>query len=109
MKFLDQAKIFVKSGSGGPGCLSFRREKNIEFGGPNGGNGGRGGDVYFLVDNRLNTLIDFRFTQHYKAQNGMHGQGQDKSGAGGEDCIIRVPVGTQVLAEDQEDYFAGSC
>ncbi len=102
MKFLDQAKIYLTSGSGGPGCVSFRREKNVEFGGPDGGNGGKGGEVYFVADNRLNTLIDFRYQQHYKAQNGLHGMGKNRSGAKGEDCIIRVPVGTQLLDEDQE-------
>jgi GTP-binding protein len=106
MKFLDQAKIYLSSGNGGAGCVAFRREKNIEFGGPNGGNGGKGGDLYFVADNRLGTLIDFRYTQHFKAQNGMHGMGQDRSGVGGEDCIIRVPVGTQILAEDQETLLA---
>ncbi len=102
MKFLDQAKIYIKSGNGGPGCLSFHREKFVEFGGPNGGNGGKGGDVIFVADDRLNTLIDFRYQQHYKAQNGIHGMGDNRTGAHGEDCIILVPVGTQILEEDQE-------
>lgn len=102
MKFLDEAKIYLKSGDGGPGCVSFRREKYIEFGGPNGGNGGRGGSVIFEVVNSLNTLIDFRYQQHFKAQNGHNGKGDNRTGAGGEDIIIKVPVGTQILAEDKE-------
>jgi GTP-binding protein len=102
MKFLDQAKISLQSGRGGPGCVSFHREKFVEFGGPNGGNGGRGGDLYFLADDRMNTLIDFRYQQHFSAENGQNGMGRDRSGKGGEDCVIRVPVGTQILAEDQE-------
>lgn len=106
MKFLDQAKIYVKSGDGGPGCLSFRREKFIEFGGPNGGNGGRGGDVIFEAVDTLNTLIDFRYQQHFRAENGKHGQGNNRTGAGGNDCIIKVPVGTVVLDEDQETELA---
>ena len=106
MKFLDQAKIYIKSGNGGPGCLSFRREKYIEFGGPNGGNGGRGGDVIFEAVNTLNTLIDFRYQQHYKAQNGKHGMGDNRTGAGGDDCIIKVPVGTQILDEENDTVLA---
>lgn len=102
MKFLDQAKIYIRSGDGGPGCVGFRREKYIEYGGPNGGNGGKGGDVYFEVFDTLNTLIDFRYQQHFKAGKGGHGMGQDRTGSGGEDCIIKVPVGTQVLDEDKE-------
>ncbi|MCB9995692.1 MAG: GTPase ObgE [Rhodospirillales bacterium] len=102
MKFLDQAKIYVESGAGGPGCVSFRREKYIEFGGPNGGNGGRGGDVIFEVVNSLNTLIDFRYQQHFRAQRGRPGEGRDKTGANGESCVIKVPSGTQVLDEDKE-------
>lgn len=102
MKFLDQAKIIVTSGNGGRGCLSFRREKYIEFGGPDGGNGGKGGDVYFEAVDNLNTLIDYRFQQHQQAGNGKGGAGRDRSGADGEDLILRVPVGTQVLAEDKE-------
>lgn len=102
MKFLDQAKIYVKSGDGGPGCVSFRREKYIEYGGPDGGNGGRGGDIIFTCVKDLNTLIDFRYTQHFKAQNGHHGQGRDKTGAGGESLVIKVPVGTQIIDEDKE-------
>lgn len=102
MKFLDQAKIILKSGNGGRGCLSFRREKYIEFGGPDGGNGGRGGSVYFEAADNLNTLIDFRFQQHYEAKNGGGGAGRLRSGADGEDLVIRVPVGTQILDLDRE-------
>lgn len=102
MKFLDEAKIYLKSGDGGPGCVSFRREKYVEFGGPDGGNGGRGGSVIFEVVDSLNTLIDFRYSQHFRAQNGHNGQGANRTGAGGEDIIIKIPVGTQVLAEDKE-------
>lgn len=106
MKFLDQAKIYLESGHGGPGCVSFRREKYIEFGGPNGGNGGKGGDVIFEVDDRLNTLIDFRYTQHFRARPGQGGMGDNRTGANGDDCIIRVPLGTQVLDEDKETILA---
>lgn len=102
MKFLDEAKIYVQSGDGGPGCVSFRREKYIEYGGPDGGNGGRGGSIFFEVVDGLNTLIDFRYRQHFRADNGQHGMGSNRSGASGQDCIVRVPVGTQVLAEDKE-------
>ncbi len=102
MKFLDQAKIFVKSGNGGPGCMSFHREKYVEYGGPDGGNGGKGGDVYFRAVSNLNTLIDFRYTQHFKAEGGQNGQGRNKSGRGGEDIIINVPVGTEIIDEDKE-------
>ncbi len=100
MKFLDQAKIYVKSGDGGKGCIAFRREKYIEFGGPNGGDGGKGGSVYFEAVENLNTLIDFRYQQHFKAPRGQHGMGSEMSGAKGEDIIIKVPVGTEILAED---------
>ncbi|MDH5722549.1 MAG: GTPase ObgE [Alphaproteobacteria bacterium] len=106
MKFLDQAKIYLESGHGGPGCVSFRREKYIEFGGPDGGNGGKGGDVYFEAFDTLNTLIDFRYQQHFRARPGEHGSGRNKTGAGGEDCIIKVPVGTQILDEDKETILA---
>ena len=106
MKFLDQAKIYLKSGNGGPGCVSFRREKYIEFGGPNGGNGGRGGDIIFEAVDSLNTLIDFRYQQHFKAQSGRGGEGRDRTGAGGEDCIIKVPTGTQIIDEDKETVLA---
>lgn len=102
MKFLDQAKIFVKSGDGGAGCVSFRREKYIEFGGPNGGDGGKGGDVIVEAVENLNTLIDFRYQQHFKAQRGQHGMGSDKTGKKGDDVLIKVPVGTEILAEDGE-------
>lgn len=102
MKFLDQAKIYLKSGNGGPGCLSFRREKYIEYGGPDGGNGGKGGDIIFEAANNLNTLIDYRYQQHYFAKNGQGGAGRNRTGADGEDMVLRVPVGTQILAEDKE-------
>lgn len=102
MHFLDQAKIFVKSGDGGPGAVSFRREKYVEYGGPDGGNGGKGGDVIFEAVAGLNTLIDFRYTQHFKAKRGTPGSGRDRTGAGGPDLVIQVPVGTQILADDDE-------
>lgn len=102
MKFLDQAKIFVKSGDGGAGCISFRREKYIEFGGPNGGDGAKGGDIILEAVPNLNTLIDFRYQQHFKAKRGGNGMGSDKSGAKGDSIVIKVPVGTEVLAEDGE-------
>jgi GTP-binding protein len=100
MKFLDQAKIYIKSGDGGAGCVAFRREKYIEFGGPNGGDGGKGGSVYFEAVENLNTLIDFRYQQHFKAPRGQHGMGSEMCGAKGEDVIIKVPVGTEILSED---------
>ena len=106
MKFLDEAKIFLKSGDGGNGCVAFRREKFIEFGGPNGGDGGRGGDVWIEAVDGLNTLIDYRYQQHFKAERGHHGMGSDRSGAKGEDAVLRVPVGTQVLDEDKEEVLA---
>ena len=106
MHFLDQAKIYLKSGAGGPGAVSFRREKYIEYGGPDGGNGGKGGDIVFRSVQGLNTLIDFRYAQHFKAKRGMHGQGKDKTGAGAPDLVIDVPVGTQILSEDKEDVLA---
>jgi GTP-binding protein len=102
MHFLDQAKIFVRSGAGGPGAVSFRREKFVEFGGPDGGNGGKGGDIIFEAVAGLNTLIDFRYTQHFRAPRGKGGAGSNRTGAGGEDLVIRVPVGTQILADDEE-------
>lgn len=102
MHFLDQAKIFVRSGAGGPGAVSFRREKFIEYGGPDGGNGGKGGDVIFEAVAGLNTLIDFRYTQHFRAERGQGGSGSNRTGAGGDDLVIKVPVGTQVLADDDE-------
>lgn len=106
MKFLDQAKIYLESGHGGPGCVSFRREKYIEYGGPDGGNGGKGGDIYFEVVDTLNTLIDFRYQQHFRAENGHHGAGRLRTGADGQDLVIRVPVGTEILDEDKETVLA---
>jgi GTP-binding protein len=106
MKFLDQAKIYIRSGDGGAGCVSFRREKFVEFGGPDGGNGGRGGDVVAECVNGLNTLIDYRYQQHFKGQTGGHGMGQNRSGAYGNSVILKVPVGTQVYAEDNETLLA---
>ncbi|WP_420563749.1 GTPase ObgE [Thalassobaculum sp.] len=106
MKFLDQAKVFVRSGNGGNGCLSFRREAFIEFGGPNGGDGGRGGDVIVECVAALNTLIDFRYQQHFKAENGRPGMGRDMTGASGKDIVLRVPLGTQVWDEDYETLLA---
>jgi GTPase len=106
MHFLDQAKIYVSSGTGGPGAVAFRREKFIEYGGPDGGNGGKGGDIIFECVPGLNTLIDFRYTQHFRAPRGKGGAGSNKTGGGGNDLIIRVPVGTQVLSEDREHILA---
>lgn len=106
MHFLDQAKIFVRSGAGGPGAVSFRREKFIEYGGPDGGNGGKGGDIIFEAVPGLNTLIDFRYTQHFRAPRGAGGSGSNRTGAGGDDLVIRVPIGTQVLSDDQEEILA---
>ena len=106
MKFLDQAKIFLKSGDGGAGCVSFRREKFIPDGGPEGGDGGRGGDIIFECADNLHTLIDFRYQQHFKAGRGHHGMGQNRSGPRGHDIVIRVPEGTQVIAEDNETVIA---
>jgi GTP-binding protein len=105
MHFLDQAKIFVRSGSGGPGAVSFRREKFIEYGGPDGGNGGKGGDIVFEAVAGLNTLIDFRYTQHFRAPRGSGGSGSNRTGAGGDDLVIKVPVGTQILSEDKEEVL----
>ncbi|HEV7339161.1 MAG TPA: GTPase ObgE [Bosea sp. (in: a-proteobacteria)] len=106
MKFLDQAKIYVKAGNGGAGCVSFRREKFIEFGGPNGGDGGRGGDVVVECVQGLNTLIDFRFQQHFKAKTGEHGMGKDRHGANGAPVVLKVPPGTEILDEDGETLIA---
>ncbi len=106
MKFLDQAKIYVRSGDGGGGAVSFRREKFIEFGGPDGGDGGRGGDVWAEAVDGLNTLIDYRYRQHFKAKTGGHGMGKNRSGAKGADVVLRVPVGTEILAEDNETLIA---
>ena len=102
MKFLDQAKIYVFSGAGGNGCIGFRREKFIEFGGPNGGDGGKGGDIWIECVANLNTLIDYRYQQHFKAKTGQGGMGQNRSGANGDDCTIKVPPGTEIFAEDGE-------
>jgi len=106
MKFLDQAKIYVASGAGGDGSVSFRREKFIEFGGPDGGDGGKGGDVWAECVSNLNTLIDYRYQQHFKAKKGGNGAGKNRAGANGADCIIKVPPGTQIFAEDQETLLA---
>jgi GTP-binding protein len=106
MKFLDQAKVYVRSGNGGAGSVSFLREKFVEFGGPNGGNGGRGGDVVIECVDGLNTLIDYRYQQHYKAGTGTHGMGKNRTGADGPDVVLRVPVGTQVFEEDGETLIA---
>ena len=106
MKFLDQAKVYVRSGDGGAGAVSFLREKFVEFGGPNGGNGGRGGDVIVECVDGLNTLIDYRYQQHFKASTGVHGMGKDRHGAKGRDVILRVPVGTQIFEDDNETLIA---
>ena len=106
MKFLDQAKVFVRSGDGGAGSVSFLREKFVEFGGPNGGNGGRGGDVIVKCVDGLNTLIDYRYQQHFKASTGHHGMGKDRHGGKGDDIVLKVPVGTQVFEEDNETLIA---
>ena len=106
MKFLDEAKVYIRSGDGGNGCASFQREKFIEFGGPNGGDGGRGGDVIALAVDGLNTLIDYRYQQHFKAKNGRAGMGKDRHGAGGDDIVLKVPAGTQIYAEDGETLLA---
>jgi GTP-binding protein len=106
MKFLDQAKIYIRSGNGGAGAVSFRREKFIEFGGPDGGDGGRGGHVWVESLDGLNTLIDYRYQQHYKAATGGHGMGKSRHGADGQDVILKVPTGTQVLEEDRETLIA---
>jgi GTP-binding protein len=106
MKFLDQCKVFIRSGDGGAGAVSFRREKFIEYGGPDGGDGGRGGDVWIEAVDGLNTLIDYRYHQHFKAGTGVHGMGRNRSGAAGADAMLKVPVGTQVLEEDRETLIA---
>ena len=106
MKFLDQAKIYLRSGDGGDGVVAFRREKYIEFGGPDGGNGGRGGDIVFESVDNLNTLIDFRYTQHFRARKGGNGAGSDRTGAGALPVVIKVPVGTQIMDDDQETLLA---
>jgi GTP-binding protein len=102
MKFLDEAKIYLRSGDGGAGAVSFRREKFIEMGGPDGGNGGKGGSIVIVAQSALNTLIDFRYQQHFKARKGEHGKGAQRSGVGADDMILKVPVGTEILAEDKE-------
>ena len=106
MKFLDQAKIYLEAGDGGNGCLSFRREKYIEYGGPNGGDGGNGGNIIFKAVRNLNTLIDFRYQQHFRAEKGRPGEGSERTGRSGKDLIIKVPVGTEILAEDKETLLA---
>jgi GTP-binding protein len=106
MKFLDQAKVYIRSGDGGNGSVSFRREKFIEFGGPDGGNGGRGGNVWVEAVDNLNTLIDYRYQQHFKAKTGGHGMGKDRAGANAPDIVVKVPVGTEVLEEDNETVVA---
>ena len=104
MKFLDEAKIFLKSGDGGSGCVSFRREKFVEFGGPDGGDGGDGGDIVFRSVSNLNTLIDFRYKQHFKANRGEDGAGRNRTGSRGKDLKIDIPVGTTILSEDNSEY-----
>jgi GTP-binding protein len=106
MHFLDQAKIFIRSGAGGPGAVSFRREKFVEYGGPDGGDGGKGGDIIFEAVEGLNTLIDFRYTQHFRAPRGKGGAGRNQTGAGGRDLVVKVPVGTQILSDDKEQILA---
>ncbi len=106
MKFLDQAKVYIQSGTGGAGCVSFRREKYIEFGGPDGGDGGKGGDVWVECVEGLNTLIDYRYQQHFKAKTGTHGMGKNRTGAAGADMTLKVPVGTQIFHEDREILLA---
>src|SRR5258708_28424985 len=106
MKFLDEAKVYIRSGDGGNGCVSFRREKFVEFGGPNGGDGGKGGDVIALAVNGLNTLIDYRYQQHFKAKSGRGGMGKDRHGASGDDMVMKVPAGTQIYQEDGETLIA---
>src|SRR6056297_659757 len=106
MKFLDLCKVYIRSGAGGNGCISFRREKYVEFGGPDGGDGGRGGDVWAEAVDGLNTLIDFRYQQHFFAENGRHGAGRQRTGADGDDIVLRVPVGTEILDEDEESVIA---
>ena len=106
MKFLDQARVYIRSGDGGAGAVSFRREKFIEFGGPDGGDGGRGGDVVVECADGLNTLIDFRYQQHFKAKTGMHGMGRNRAGGRGADAVLKVPVGTQVFDEESGAMLA---
>src|SRR6516165_6489452 len=106
MKFLDEAKVFIRSGDGGNGCVAFRREKFIEFGGPNGGDGGKGGDVVAQAVDGLNTLIDYRYQQHFRAKNGRAGMGKDRHGANGADIVLKLPAGTQIYEEDGETLLA---
>jgi len=106
MKFLDQAKVYLRAGDGGDGCVGFRREKSVEFGGPDGGDGGRGGNVIVEMSHGLNTLIDFRYKQHFKGGRGVHGMGSNRTGARGQDSILYVPPGTQIFAEDRETLLA---
>ena len=106
MKFLDEAKVYIRSGDGGNGCVSFRREKFIEYGGPNGGDGGNGGDVVVQAVDGLNTLIDYRYQQHFNAKNGGGGMGKDRHGANGPDAVLKIPVGTQIFADDQQTMLA---
>lgn len=106
MKFLDQAKIFIASAQGGDGCVSFRREKFVEYGGPDGGDGGRGGHVWVECVDGLNTLIDYRYKQHFKGQRGGHGMGRNRSGGAGEDVVLKVPAGTQILSDDTQEVIA---
>tara|TARA_R110001599_G_scaffold66276_4_gene187367 strand:- start:208 stop:1242 length:1035 start_codon:yes stop_codon:yes gene_type:complete len=106
MKFLDQAKVYIKSGGGGAGCVSFRREKYVEYGGPDGGDGGRGGDVWAEAVDGLNTLIDYRYQQHHKAKRGGHGMGKQRTGAKGDDVTLKLPIGTQIFEDDQETLIA---
>src|SRR5579862_5730526 len=106
MKFLDQAKIYIRSGDGGAGCVSFRREKFIEFGGPDGGDGGRGGDVIAECVGGLNTLIDYRYQQHFKAKKGEQGMGSNCTGEGAEDLVMKLPLGTQIFEDDKETLVA---
>jgi GTPase len=106
MKFLDQCKIFLSSGQGGDGCVSFRREKFVQYGGPDGGDGGRGGHIFIECVDGLNTLIDYRYQQHFKAPRGQHGMGRNRTGVGGEDITLKVPVGTQIFSDDTDDLIA---
>ena len=106
MKFLDTAKVYIRSGDGGAGCVSFRREKFLEFGGPDGGDGGKGGDVWAECVDGLNTLIDYRYQQHFKAKTGGHGEGRNRAGAKSENIVLKVPEGTEILEEDGETVIA---
>jgi len=105
MKFLDEVKIYISSGNGGPGCLSFRREANVPKGGPDGGNGGKGGDVIIKTISGLNTLIDFRYKQHFKAKSGQHGMGRNRNGSNADDIVLRVPIGTEILDETKSNVI----